>query len=304
MLEGFSATRHPVTNYEEAFTRVEAFRARDTMEIVPPASCTQLMTYGGQTERSVVLMHGESSSPPQFIKLGQSFYNRGYNVLIPRMPHHGLPDRMTTQQSQLTTSDLLIFANDAVDVAHGLGNRVTVIGFSLSGVLAGWCAQFRADIKLVMMINPLFGLSWMPARLGFFYSKMTLRRADRYIWIDPSSKEKFEPSYMYPRYSAHAVIGHGLQIASSIYRTARIMRPLARNMIAVTSGNDPWANHGVTRDIIRAWQQHGGNKTPEIRLHQLNHMPRQHDIIDPVLMGDKVNQVYSTLIDMAIEAGG
>ena len=69
---------------------------------------SQFMTHGYQTEHAVVLLHGYTSAPQQFHALGQRLFALGHNVLIPRAPHHGLPDPLATAHAQLTTDELKV----------------------------------------------------------------------------------------------------------------------------------------------------------------------------------------------------
>ena len=74
--------------YEEAVEIAESFRALDGPN-VNPACQTRLYTHGRRVERSLVLLHGFTNCPAQFDALGKQFFERGWNVLIPRYPRHG-----------------------------------------------------------------------------------------------------------------------------------------------------------------------------------------------------------------------
>ena len=122
-----------ITDYSTAVTRIEAMQAQDTPD-VNPVCRSKFMTHGRKVEQAIVFLHGFTNCPEQFDDLGLIFYKLGYNVLIPRMPHHGLQDRMTSDQARLTAEELVVFANEAVDIAHGLGDHVTLVGFSAGGI--------------------------------------------------------------------------------------------------------------------------------------------------------------------------
>ena len=163
--ERLSANAHPLADYAEALQR---FQQRDNPEREPLAETGKslVFSHGRKTERVIVLLHGYTNCPKQFENLGQRFYALGYNVLIPRLPHHGLQNRMTEAQSRLTAEELAAAADDVVDVAHGLGNHVSVMGLSMGGVLTGWLAQHRADIDMAVLISPAFGYQAVPAGLS------------------------------------------------------------------------------------------------------------------------------------------
>ena len=52
---------------------------------------------------------------------------------------------------RLTALELARAADEAVDVAHGLGTHVTVMGLSMGGVMAGFVAQGRPDVERAVL---------------------------------------------------------------------------------------------------------------------------------------------------------
>lgn len=115
------------------------------------------MTHGQPVERVIVLVHGYTNCPQQFHELGQRFYYLGYNVLIAPLPYHGLADRLTDEQAELKAEELVAYADEVVDIAHGLGKRVIMAGISGGGVTTAWAAQNRSDLDLAVIISPAFG---------------------------------------------------------------------------------------------------------------------------------------------------
>jgi alpha-beta hydrolase superfamily lysophospholipase len=126
----------PAQSYAEAMTRVSALQARDDAT-VRPDSGSRLWTHGAQTARAIVFYHGYTNAPPQYNLLGEQFFQAGYNVLVPRLPHHGLQDPLTTDQMNLTAEELITLTQETTDIAFGLGERVTIAGLSCGGVMAG-----------------------------------------------------------------------------------------------------------------------------------------------------------------------
>ena len=105
-----------------------------------------------------MLVHGITNCPRQFIQLASLFFERGYNVLIPRIPWNGFADRSGVAMERLTARELRAFGDEIVDIARGLGERVTVLGLSGGGVVAAWIAQCRADVDKVVVIAPCIGI--------------------------------------------------------------------------------------------------------------------------------------------------
>ena len=101
----------PVADYPAAIKRIEALQARDHNDINPVCRFT-FMTHGQKTDRAIIFWHGYTSCPQQFYQLGRIFYDLGYNVIIPRLPYHGLTDRMSTAQAQFTAEELISIVDE------------------------------------------------------------------------------------------------------------------------------------------------------------------------------------------------
>ena len=150
----------PAQTYDEARARFDALLSADT-PAVDPLSRSQLLGPGHRTERAIVFLHGLTNSPRQFTVFQERFLARGYSVLVPRIPYHGYTDRMSVDLALLTAEELVDTVAEAVDLAAGLADEVTVSGLSLGGVLAVWAAQYRS-IAVAAPIAPSIGLSHFP----------------------------------------------------------------------------------------------------------------------------------------------
>src|SRR6185312_4167273 len=123
---------HPAPSYEDAVARARAYMAIDDDTIMPEAR-TALLDHGKKAPLAVVLFHGITNNPAQYSELAPMVHKTGANVFVPRMPEHGDKDRMTTRLAKLTAESLLASANEAVDIAFGLGERVALLGISMGG---------------------------------------------------------------------------------------------------------------------------------------------------------------------------
>ena len=94
-IENLSSQRRPVESYAQAVQRIEMLQARETSAL-DPLCRLKLMTHGQKVERAIIFVHGYTLCPQMFEALGKKFYDLGYNVLIPPLPHHGLADRLNT----------------------------------------------------------------------------------------------------------------------------------------------------------------------------------------------------------------
>jgi esterase/lipase len=72
------------------------------------------MTHGKKVERAVVLVHGYTNCPNEFVGLRTRLYDMGYNVLVAPLPH------------------------------QGLGDKVTILGYSCGGVVTAWQHKIEA----------------------------------------------------------------------------------------------------------------------------------------------------------------
>src|SRR5688572_180510 len=150
-----SVDSRPAASREEALTRWEKLRGLDD-HTVDPEGVSRLLepqAHGELAGHTIVLLHGLCNSPRQFRPLAERFVARGATVLLPRLPRHGLRDRMTDELARLQLDDAMRTASEAIDVAIGMGSHVTVAGLSVGGVLAGWAAQ-RRPVDRAVLIAP------------------------------------------------------------------------------------------------------------------------------------------------------
>jgi len=139
-------TRDPVRDYDSAIARFAQVQAREEADqALNPVCHSKLLTHGRKVERAIVLMHGMTNCPQQFVDFAPLFYERGYNVLIPRMSHNGLANRDTDALKYVTAEELRDCSNNMVDIARGLGEHVTYAGISMGGVTATWVAHAAPD---------------------------------------------------------------------------------------------------------------------------------------------------------------
>ncbi|HTJ39343.1 MAG TPA: alpha/beta fold hydrolase [Dactylosporangium sp.] len=117
---------------------------------------TRRLTHGGRRPRSVLLLHGYTHSPAQLDALAARFFERGYNVLAPRAPGHGLVE--PGAHATVTAAGLVAYAAAALDEAAALGEETGVVGVSAGAVLATWLAAYRPDaVRRLLVLAPLYG---------------------------------------------------------------------------------------------------------------------------------------------------
>lgn len=287
----------PTRTFEEAEERIRALQAKDDAT-VRTGSGARFRSHGHKTERVIVFYHGYTNAPPQFDRLGEEFFNRGYNVLVPRLPHHGLNDPMTTEQEKLTAEDLVQSCQESIDIAVGLGEHVSVCGISCGGVMTSWVAQYRSDVDVVVGIAPSAGLPFVPMWGSTLFRNVTPRLKNMYIWWDPRVKEQIVgPPYAYPRFSTHS-LAQIFRLGRHIYDMSANMPARAKRLKSITSEFDTAVKNSITYDILDRWESHG----IEIERHVFPAAQKVwHDMIDPNQTFQQVDLTYPVIVRMLTE---
>jgi carboxylesterase len=260
---------------------------------------TIVRVHGERRPRAVVLLHGMSSSPPQFERYASELFARGHNVLVPRLPHHGHADRFSTALARLRPDELYAAAGDYVAIARELGERVTIAGFSLGGLLAAWCAQ-HYEFDRCVAIAPFLGVAWVPARLMTALAEGLLRIPNRFHWWDPIVRERQLPDHGYPRYSTHA-IAHAYRIARAVLHDAAEKAPLASRIVLVVNARESGVNNRAIRRLYRTWQ---AQRPDCVELRALKGLPLSHDIIEPLRQRGLAARVYPEILEAIDPAAG
>jgi alpha-beta hydrolase superfamily lysophospholipase len=143
-------------SFAEASAEGAAVVQQDTANNqVLPECRTLLRVHPQKTAKAVLMLHGYTSCPKDYVELAQLFYDRGYNVYAPRESHHGLTD--VGESSKVGTDGLADYADTSMNIVAGLGSEVGVIGLSGGGVLATWLAEYRPDVvSHVLFLSPFY----------------------------------------------------------------------------------------------------------------------------------------------------
>src|SRR5690348_2407872 len=72
----------PARDYAEAKERVERYKALDGDPNIIPAAYTKLYDSGQRTPLAVVLLHGITNHPGQFVQLAPLVHGLGANVFV------------------------------------------------------------------------------------------------------------------------------------------------------------------------------------------------------------------------------
>jgi carboxylesterase len=276
-----------LADYSEALHIAQGLKDLDGPN-VNPLCHTRLYTHGKRTDRSLVLLHGFTNCPQQFDALGKQFFERGWNVFIPRYPRHGYTDRLNTSIASLRAADLEAVANRAADVGAGLGERLTVAGLSLGGILAGLLAQNRDGIERSVLIAPMLGLKPIPGPVLTAVSAAARRLPNFYMWWNNALKDGLGPAYGYPRFATRAYAAL-FDCGRKLVQAAQRDKPKARKIAVVTNAAEPRLDNRFTYRLIESWKKHGADvETFEFPATD----GLTHDLIDPGNAAQRIDYVY------------
>ena len=288
----------PLHDYLEAARAVQQLAAAEG-DAVNPLCHTRLLGHGAKTARTIVIFHGISNCPQQFAALAALLYARGYNVLLARLPRQGMADRLSDAPAAATAEEAVAAGQSLVDIAHGLGDEVTVVGMSGGGTLAAWLAQNRPDIARTVLVAPMFGVQAFPASLTRPIAMAVRLLPNWWGWFDPVLQEKAPgPQHAYPRYSSRTIAEY-LRLGAEVADAARAGAPAVHDIRIVNNLNDESVRPELARAVATEWQAHGAS----VFLYEFPvSAGLKHDLIDPGQPDAAVDVVYPYLLEVITSA--
>ena len=296
-LSDFHSHPAPLQDYEAAVEKIKALQAKETATPgFDPDLKTILMTHGKKAGRAVLWLHGYTAASLLFKPLAELCFQKGYNVLVPCIPHHGFKDRFSAEVSQISALELVRFLDEVIDLMHGLGDEVIVGGLSMGGVMTAWAAQERPDLATAIIIAPFLGAKIIPAALTGIAAYGFQRLPDMKQWWDPVKKDKYDgPNYGYPWFSTHS-LGQVLRLGSQVFDVARNKPPAATSVWVVINDHDLAVNNGLVMRLAEAWEKSSAKNV------QTFHFPAElglpHDCISLEHPRANTKVVYEALMRM------
>lgn len=248
----------PAADLAAAHRRLAAVGVEEATQPLGPLGASITLLQDDVADTAVVIFHGYTDVPAQFAAVARAYHATGASVYVPRLPFHGLADRLTDAPSRLTADLLRVFADDAVDIARGLGRHVLVIGFSGGGALATWVAAERDDVARVVVIAPLIlprgYRSWMlrPA------CRLVCALPDRYRWWNDADRG-LDDGPDYPRYSLHGICAFLLLV-----ERARADGRAAAAVSLIANDGDQRLDMAEAAVVLRGLQPPGGLRVSRI----------------------------------------
>jgi len=288
------STSQPDTDYYSAEQKIFAIQAAEG-EDINKVCHTKFLSHGKKMKKVVIFFHGVTNCPQQFEQLSMELYSLGYNVYIPRLPHHGKADRLTEDLKNIKAYELSTLASQSVDIAQGLGEQVIVAGISGGGLMSAWVGQTRSDVNHSVVIAPNFSYIY-PKKYAVPFTNLALTIPNHFRWWDDVAQENVVgPEYAYSRYPSRAM-GEFFRLGFAIRNKAYIEIPQAEKISVVTIEGDEAVNNDITQDVVQQWKDKGHS---DILTYEFpKELGLVHDIIDPNQTKQRIDIVYPKLIEV------
>ena len=292
----FQSIPNPAKTFDEAKTFFENLRRDEAKLPLSAEGYSRLLDHGTKTPRAIVLLHGLTNCPEQFLPLARILHAQGANVIIPRARYAGFADRLNTIQGYQSGQDLLDQAAVGLDIAEGLGERVSVVGLSGSAIAAVWMAQHRDGVNEMVLIAPFFSLDSIPAPLIDAGAAFLSQAPNFYRWWDSEKKENLAgPKYAYPRFGTRCMAST-IQLSRNVRENLAILPPRMKAIHFLLTASDTAANNPVTKKIAAALAQtHSAHVTIEEFPAELK-IP--HDMIDPSQPHANTEIAYKKILEL------
>lgn len=260
----------PATGYETAMLLAKELQLADSDATADGK--TVVRSHGHVTPRAFVLFHGLTNSPRQYLALADSVFDAGDNVIVPRLPWHGLKGGTATNLGRMTADALRDVADASINIATGLGDTVVVFGVSLGGDVAAWVAQFR-PVQRAIVASPALGISHLSTTFQTPTMNLLLRLPN-YSKGDPPDTLRPDRTL---GWSTRGV-AEMLKLGTSVRRAADDHKPLAHDIRVLANASDGTINREAIDELVEHWLAKGG---PVVFYEMSDSLNLPHDIVDP-----------------------
>ena len=260
----------PATGYETAMLLAQELQRADSN--ATPDGRSVVRVHGHVTPRSVVFFHGLTNSPRQYRQLADSMFNEGDNIVVPRLPWHGLKGGTAENLGKMRADALRDVADAAVNIASGLGDTVIVFGVSLGGNVAAWVAQFR-PVQRVIVASPALGVSHLSTTFQTPTMNLMLR-VPNYSKHDPADTLRPDRTL---GWSTRGV-GEMLKLGAAVRKAADNTAPQARDIRVLANFSDGTINREAVDELVEHWWEKGA---PVVMYELADTLKLPHDIVDP-----------------------
>ena len=288
---------HPASTRDEGLSRIEEVQAAEAGDrSILPSCRTRLYDQGAESSEVIVLFHGYTNCPKQYDVLAQRLADKGYTVLVPRMPHHGQVPGTPGLLDSLTGEQVAAYADSTMDIAAGLADRVTVFGLSGGGAVASYIAQTRGDVDRIVAAAAFLSTPAIPGWL--------VPAAINLIDLLPAIDQR-EPA---PDEGARGAFPHGasdtsthgaaayMRLGQTVLGAASTEAPKAGRIVTVINEADSTVNNALVEDLAQRWARLAPDRTSVYRFDASQHV--LHDMITPDREGQETDLVYPVIIGL------
>lgn len=289
---GLGPEPDPTSTFDEAVARFETLTANEPDIAFEPCQ-SRLLDHGERTEVVVVLYHGLTNCPKQYVELGNELFESGANVLILRAPRHGRASSdgdsigSVSNVGQLTSEKLRDYADDSIDIAAGLGEEIRVTGLSMGGIVAAWSAQFRDEIDRVVVVAPALNIPGTPSIATTAFMNLSSRLPN----ISLPGQSKLD----------HAYAGESTKGLLAMFTLGRATQesthqrgPAATEVVVVINPDDDQVDASEVKGFADRWARQDGR----VDIVYLPAVGLPHDVIDGDQPDGDVDLVYPIMLDL------
>jgi pimeloyl-ACP methyl ester carboxylesterase len=169
-----------MTDYSTRVTNlIRNIRAEElAIGLKDTASCSRFFVHSQPSNRVLLFFHGFTSAPQQFVSIAEAFFQSGDNVLIPRLPGHGLAGVWNRNHPPPLPDDVGVyqrFGMEWLEYAQALGKQVIVGGLSGGANLAAWLSFERPEsVDQALLFAPYLAntnsvLDWLVRTLRIYF---------------------------------------------------------------------------------------------------------------------------------------
>lgn len=287
--------RNMNTEYAVAEKNIlDAIQKDQNNALINPECYPILKTHGKKTSKAIILLHGFTNCPQQFEPFAELLFESGYNVYIPRMPHHGYKEKVHNAMKELSLNDLKNFSQGVIDIVGiGLGEDTEVLGLSGGAVLASYLGTF-AQFHQVYSVAPNLTVIYKPLPKDYYLQTQLINRMPNiYHYWDEEKKENIVgPKYAYPGFWLHSMYPY-LAISTYITYYAKHSPVATKGITFIVNTEDEVVD---IPSVIR-YAQVINEKTYNANIQYVPesfHVP--HDLIDIHQTKQNIKEVYPWLL--------